>query len=173
MSDKGQQTVAGILSKLDAVVGAILKAALIFVGLALAFLMVTQIVLRYWLMLPFLGIEEISVLLGLWLYFLGAALVTRENTHIKGGMADLVIKNPVVLEAVRFGGTLICLASSCFFAYIAVGYAQFMMSTNRTSAYLQWPTSIWVISMAVGFVLVAVYFLVHSVRQWRQMRQPK
>ena len=61
-----------VLSRGEALLALVQRSLIIMVGFALAFLMVTEIVLRYWLETPFLGIEETSVLLGLWLYFLGA-----------------------------------------------------------------------------------------------------
>ena len=47
------------------------RALIIFFCLALAGLMVVQVILRYVFVAPFLGFEEVTVLLGLWIYFLG------------------------------------------------------------------------------------------------------
>ena len=146
------------------------RAAIIVVGLGLAFLMVVQIVLRYGLEKPFLGIEETSVLLGLWLYFLGAAYVTRQEAHIKGGVASLVIKNPVTLEWIRLVGTLLCLAATCIFTYYAYNYAAFTFNIGRKSTYLSWPAIIWVASMLFGFVMMLFYFVLQAIRQWRAIR---
>jgi TRAP-type C4-dicarboxylate transport system permease small subunit len=146
------------------------RAAIITVALALAFLMVVQIVLRYGLEMPFLGIEETSVLLGLWLYFLGAVYVTREEAHIKGGIASLVIRNPIKLAWLRLVGTLLCLVSTCVFSYYAYKYAAFTFNIGRKSSYLSWPTILWVASMLFGFVMMLLYFTLQGIRQWRAIR---
>ena len=146
------------------------RAAMIVVGLSLAFLMVTQIVLRYGLEKPFLGIEETSVLLGLWLYFLGAAYVTREEDHIRGGVASLVIKNPTTLGWVRLVGTVLCIAATCLFTYYAYKYAAFTMKIGRKSSYLSWPSILWVSSMLFGFVMMVFYFCLQALRQWQAIK---
>jgi len=162
---------SALLRKLELGLGHILEAGMVICGLSLALLMVAEVILRYWLELPFLGIEEVTVLLGLWLYFLSAAYVTREDAHIRGGIAELVIRNPVLLDGVRFTGTIVCLLASCVFFYYAVTYALFTISTNRASSYLRWPTGFWVASMAVGFVFIVLYFLLQAIRQWRHLRR--
>lgn len=144
----------------------ILRASMIIAGLLLAFIMVIQIVLRYWIEAPFLGIEEVSVLFGLWLYFLSAAYVTREDSHIKGGIAELLIKNTRSRAGLRLAGTIICLLASIVFAYFAGKYALFTYSTTRASTYLGWHTGIWVTSMVIGFGLMVFYFLVQAILQW-------
>lgn len=167
-SFSGEESVLpAALVKADAFLSAVLKPCLIAFGLGLPFLMVAQVVMRYWLELPFLGIEEVSVLLGLWLYFLGAAYATRLDAHIKGGIADVVLRTERTRRAVRFLGSVICLVASGVFVKFAADYAAFVLSTNRTSTYLHWHTGIWVASMLAGFVLIILYLTLQAVRQWR------
>jgi len=147
------------------------KTVVIVAALGLALVMVTQIILRYWLMRPFLGIEESTVLLGLWLYFIGAAYTTRQGRHIKGGIAALVLKNQKVLGAVEFGGSVLCLVGCIVFGYYALSYFTHMLSIQRVSTYLHWPTVIWVSSMLAGFVLMTLYFLIEAVRRWQGLKQ--
>lgn len=149
----------------------ILKGILVAVGLVLSALMFTQIILRYVIQLPFLGIEETSVLLGFWLYFLGTAYITRQQTHITGGIADLVIKNPRVKLAIHFAGTIFCILTTMAFTYHGFNYFLFVLKTNRKSTYLAWPTWIWVSALLVGLVLTIFFFVLQAVRQWQTLQQ--
>ena len=158
------------LSRAEAGLAWVQRAAMIVVSLSLAFLMVTQIVLRYGLEKPFLGIEETSVLLGLWLYFLGAAYVTRQEDHIRGGVASLVIKDKRSLARVRLAGTVLCIAATCLFTYYAYKYSAFTMKIGRKSSYLSWPSILWVSSMLSGFAMMLLYFTLQGLRQWRAIR---
>lgn len=160
-----------LLDRLGKGLGMVLLAGTVVCGLSLAVLMVAEIILRYWLQLPFLGIEEVAVLLGLWLYFLSAAYVTREDAHIRGGVAEIIIRRPVLLKKVRLAGTIICLLGALVFSHYAVNYSLFTFSTGRTSSYLHWPIGFWVASMATGFLITVFYLLLQIIRQFRQLRE--
>ena len=161
--------VARGLTQAESLIAWMQRALIIIVILSLALLMVVQIILRYGLEEPFLGIEETSVLLGLWFYFLGAAYVTREEAHIRGGVAGLVIKNPKTLAAIRLIGTLLCIAAIAMFTYYAYKYAAFTLKIGRNSSYLEWPTILWVASMLFGFIMMAFYFVLDAYRQSRAL----
>jgi len=164
-------TINKVLSTSETGLSFLQRALIIVTALALSFLMVAEVILRYWLEMPFLGIEETSVLLGLWLYFLGAAYTTRQGSHIKGGIAALVLKNQKTLGAVRFGGSLLCTVAGVVFCYYATSYGMYIFSVHRESTYLSWPTIFWVSSMLAGFVLMTLYFLIEAMRRYRELRQ--
>ena len=52
-----------------------------------------------------------------------------------------------------------------------------MIEKGRMSLYLQWPKGLWSGSMIFGFLMMASYFLLHAVTDFRAMlaakRQPK
>ena len=147
------------------------ESIVIVAALALALVMVAQIIMRYWLMLPFLGIEETSVLLGLWLYLLGGAYCTRQGTHIKGGIVHLVFKKPKTQRSVRFAMSLVCVIASIIFSYWSIWYLITIITIHKLSTYLHWPMSIWVGCLPLGFVLMTVYFGVEAIRYWQELRQ--
>ncbi|WP_315983308.1 TRAP transporter small permease [Aliamphritea spongicola] len=121
--------------------------------------MFTQVILRYVFNNPFLGIEETSILLGVWIYFVGMALSVRRRESIHGGILTLVTRNATVIRAVRLTGSVICLAAVFIFGWMAIEYVLFAFKVGKLSLYLGWPKSIWSLSMATGFCAAFIYFM--------------
>lgn len=138
-------------------------------GLGLALLMVAQVFMRYVLEAPMLGIEEASVLLGEWIYFLGAAHVTWRDGHIRGGLANVIIRNERARLILKACGRIVCLIINLVLAYYSIAYWIAVAESGRTSVYLSWPSTLWVGAMAVGLVLMSGYLLLSVVEDIRTM----
>lgn len=140
------------------------RVLIIFFCVALAGIMVFQIVMRYVFVTPFLGIEEVTVLLGLWIYFLGLVHVTRTHQHIGSGVIRLFLKNRTALKALEIFKIALCAVASSVFLYFSVLYWLKTAESGRSSTYLSWPTTVWITSMVFGFALASLLFLLHL---WR------
>ena len=148
------------------------RALIIFFCLALAGLMVFQIVMRYVFVTPFLGIEEVTVLLGLWIYFLGLVHVTRTHQHIGSGVVRLFVQNAAVLKGIELFKLALCAASSAIFLYFTVLYWLKTDESGRASTYLSWPTTVWITSMLFGFAVATLLFVVHLWRAFGHANEP-
>ena len=137
------------------------RAFIVFFCVALAFLMVVQIILRYVFIAPFLGVEEIAVLLGLWIYFLGLIHVTRTRQHISSGVLQLFVRGRASIRAMEIFKLVVCVASSAIFLVFSVQYWIKTADSGRISTYLSWPMTIWVSSMVAGFGIATLLFTVH------------
>ena len=146
---------------------AFLKALMVVGGLMLATLMVTEVVLRYWFEAPFIGAEETSILLGLWLYAFGMAYATRQNTHIAGGLLAILPLGGGVRKAIAALVMVICAVVSAIYAYYGFLHTLESFGSPRISPYLRWPYWIWAASLFVGFVLMTIYFVVGAFKAWR------
>ncbi len=135
------------------------RALIIFVCMALALLMVVQIILRYVFVAPFLGIEEVAVLLGLWIYFLGLVHVTRTRQHIGSGVAAFFIRSETSRRVLEVFKLAVCILSSAVFLYFTVLYWIKTDAIGRSSTYLSWPTTVWITSMLFGFSIATVLFV--------------
>ena len=149
-------------------IAVILRWAAVLLSIALGFLMAAQVVMRYGLQSPFLGIEELAPMLGLWVYFLGMANATRERDHITGGIINLVFKNEKLICCIRMFGTILCLVSTCIFGFYAQKYALFNLSIGRMSPYMGFSKALWDFSMVTGFVLTGFYFVLQFVSEIQQ-----
>ena len=74
--------ILNLIDKFDQLVGRFLTPAVIILSLVIAVGMVTGIVARSLLGQPLLGLEEIILFSVMWLYMLGAALASREDSHL-------------------------------------------------------------------------------------------
>jgi TRAP-type transport system small permease protein len=150
-----------------------LKGIMIFSGLGLAILMFTQVIMRYVLESPFAGIEEAAILMAVWIYFLGMGYATKERAHIHGGIVSLVVTDPFKIELIRFIVSIICAIAACVFGYYATKYGLFVIEKGRMSLYLQWPKGLWSASMIFGFAMMVIYFMLQTVKDYREMLTAK
>ena len=151
----------------------IFRTMMIVAGLGLAFLMFAQVIMRYVLESPFTGIEEASILLAVWIYFLGMGYATREREHIHGGIVSLVVKDPYKVGIIRFIGSITCMIAACVFGYFACKYALKEIDRGRVSVNLRWPRGIWSSSMIIGFAMMVGYFLLETINEFRDLRRMK
>jgi len=143
---------------------------MVVAGMGLAFLTFSQVIMRYVLESPFTGIEEASILLAVWVYFLGMGYATREREHIHGGIVSLVVKDPYKVGVIRFIGSITCMLAAILFGYFACKYALKELDKGRVSVNLRWPRGIWSASMIVGFAMMVGYFLLETINEFRDLR---
>lgn len=155
---------------IDLLISRLIDTVLVISGLSLAFAMLSQIVMRHAFDGGFSGIEELAVLFGVWFYFMGIARVTRMDAHVKGGIADLLIKNPKGARAVAWLTLIFSVAANALFAWFSVAYLISMIQSGRSSTYLGWPTAIWVAAMALGFLLSTLEAVLKIFRGPAQIR---
>jgi len=136
----------------------IIEIVMVVSMVALALLMAFQVLLRYVVQLPFLGIEEMAPLFAVWVYFLAVALTTRERSHIGGGIVTIVCKNAVAINVVRLFGSIICFVTTCIISYFACRMLAFNINLGRLSSYMRIPRYFWDVSLIAGFGLSGFYF---------------
>lgn len=144
----------------------ILNVIVIASVVGLATTMTVQVILRY-LGWPLMGVEEMSTLFGLWLYFAGFALVSVHNEHIRGGFLTGLLSEPArrVFDRV----VLALCAAICLYVFVlSVDYAQFIAEVNRRSTFLRWPTILWVASLNVGLLLSVVTLTIQAISPIRK-----
>lgn len=132
----------------------------------LAGIMTLQVFLRYVVESSFLGIEEVSALFGLWLYFMGLALVTARDQHVRGGL----IQDALSPRARQVLGTVLLLISAGICAYffvLSLDYLAFIYEGNRRSTFLRWPSFIWAASLSLGLGLSALISILRAIRPYR------
>lgn len=157
------------LMRFEQILNMTFRSLMMLTCLSLAVLVFAQVIMRYFMESSFSGIEETSILLAVWVYFLGMGYATREREHIHGGIVSLVVKDPKKIACIRFLGTVICMIAACFFGYFAYTYAIGEITKGKVSTTLRWPRGIWSASMIVGFAMMIGYFLLEAINQYRDM----
>jgi TRAP-type C4-dicarboxylate transport system permease small subunit len=130
---------------------------MVFFALLLTIMMAFSVFLRYVLDQSFPAVEEICILIGIWLYFVGMVVVTRERSHLTGGVLDLINLTPRVRALIKAFNDLVGLCVLCLFSFYTFKYLLFVMKINRTSTNLEWPIAVYVSAAIFGFVLMVIY----------------
>ncbi len=147
----------------------IIRIQIIVASIGLSLLMFTQVITRYFFNSPFPGIEEVAILFGVWIYFPAMGYATKTKDHIYGGIVELLVKDEYILSVIRFVIYLISIVSAAVFCYFAVKYAYGVFEKGRLSISLRWYRYLWSTSMALGFILMLVYFVLDAVKEWNDM----
>jgi len=137
----------------------------------LALIMALQVFLRYVMQSAFLGIEEISALFGLWLYFIGLALVTARDQHVRGGLIQDLL-SPRGRRVLNVMLLLISAAICAYFFVLSLGYLEFIYNGNRRSTFLRWPSFLWAASLSLGLGLSALLSLLRAIRPYLAQKEP-
>lgn len=120
-----------------------------------------QVFTRYVLQTPVMGLEEATMYPSLWLFMLGAANASRENTQIRANVLEIFIKSEAGHARLGVLTEIVSLVVSCWLAWWAWDFTRYSWRTWRESATLYWPTFWADIALLSGLVL-AILFTVRT-----------
>ena len=141
---------------------------LLFGASLAAVLMITyNVVLRYITKSDLFGQEELMAILAMWIYYIGAAYGSYEDSHIKADFLGVIIKNPRLLKA----RNIFCYAAVFLISLVITkwGLDYFSWSYQaggRTSGY-HIPSIVSQIPITISFIMMTIYSTYHLVRQLR------
>jgi len=133
-------------------------------GVVLTFLMLSvtvivfiQVILRYVLHAPLMGIEELVLFPAIWLYMLGGANASLERNHIQCNVITVYIKNPVALSLLNLLKSIISLSVCLWLAYWAYKYFMYSLKVWKLSNLLYIPLFFGESSLFICLVLMSIY----------------
>jgi TRAP-type C4-dicarboxylate transport system permease small subunit len=150
------------LSRVNGWIRGILNIVVIIAIVGLTATMTIQVILRYLLQWSLMGVEEMSTLFGLWLYFAGLALVSAHNQHIRGGFVASTLSEPTqdIVDRIVLS---VCAVLCLYFLILSLDYMKFVFEVNRRSTFLRWPTVLWVASLNLGLLLSVITFTIQAI----------
>lgn len=120
-----------------------------------------QVITRYVLEIPVMGLEESLLFPTLWLYVLGAVNASCENSHIRANVLEIFLnteRQRLILAAI---GEVISLIIGLWLTYWAWDFAKYSLRVWRESPTLYLPT-FWVdCALTIGLVLMMVFTAMH------------
>ena len=151
-------------------------ARIIEVMLALAFIFTillnfTNVLGRYIFGVSLLGADEVQIFIMIAMTFLGAAVVTRRNLHLRMDVLVRFLPTPVQL-ALRVAEQLLLAALACFVLTQSYFYARQMLRIGRTSDMAGVPMWIPHGMVALGFGLMLIFAVCKLVRLARRTPAP-
>jgi len=130
---------------------------LFFLMLGVAFLVFIQVILRYVLHAPLMGIEELLLFPSIWLYMLGGASASWERSHISCGVLTLYIKRPKSVAVFHTLKGLVSLVVCLWLTYWAFGYFQYSFKVGKASALLYIPLIYGESAIFISLALMSFY----------------
>jgi TRAP-type C4-dicarboxylate transport system permease small subunit len=128
-----------------------------------------QVVMRYILELPVMGLEELLVYPTLWLYFLGSVNASREDTQIKANVLDVFMKTARAKLIVRVIADLLSVIVAGWLTYWAYDYFRYALRVWKESPTLYIPTFYAECALFIGLVLMTFYAAWYLVKNARQL----
>ncbi|MCB1983289.1 MAG: TRAP transporter small permease subunit, partial [Rhodoferax sp.] len=93
-----------------------------------------QVFTRYVLQTPLMGLEEATLYPSLWLYMLGAANASRENTQIRANVLELFIRTPRGHARLAVLAESVSLVVTAWLTWWAWDFTRYSWRTERESA---------------------------------------
>lgn len=122
----------------------------------------SEIIARYILKSPFVGIEELAAYCAFWLYFIGGSYGAYERSHISADISSVVLKDRI--KYARFH-TCVSLLTTLIAAYaVPWAYEYFMWGwemneqSRATFGGSSYPVVYFQAAIPVGLALMTFYF---------------
>jgi len=131
----------------------------------------TGTVLRYFFSTSIVGMEELTVVIALYCYFIGASCASRDGSHIKVNIID------ELLESSKFDWVFISIRSlaaigiNLIFFYVAITYGSFVVGKNLSLSPLGISKLYVVAGLIIGFFLMAMHETIRLVLYIQSFRQ--
>jgi len=131
--------------------------------LGIAILVFIQVILRYVLHHPLMGIEELLLFPTIWLFMIGSAHSSLERTQIKAQVIEVFLKSPIGFKTSRIIMGVISLVINCWLTYWAFQYFLYSIRVHKLSATLYIPLIYAESAVFLGFFLMCIYILVETI----------
>lgn len=120
-----------------------------------------QVITRYVLQIPVMGLEETMMYPTIWLYIFGAVNASRENTHIRANVLEIFLKSPRQHTVLAIIGEIISLIVGLWLLSWAWDYTRYAWRVWKESPTLYIPTFYADVALVFGLGLMMVYTLWH------------
>ncbi|WP_170745487.1 MULTISPECIES: TRAP transporter small permease subunit [unclassified Ruegeria] len=131
-----------------------------------------QVITRYVLEIPVMGLEESLLYPTLWLYMLGAVNASRENTHIRANVLEIFLTTERQHQVLAVIGEVISLIVGIWLTTWAWDFTKYSMRVWRESPTLYLPTFYVDVALFVGLVLMMIFTAWHLLMHLRALFSP-
>ena len=126
-----------------------------------------QVITRYVLEVPVMGLEETMVYPTIWLYILGAVNASREDTHIRANVLEIFLKTDRAHAVLAIIGEVLSIVIGLWLLSWVWDYTQYSERVWKESPTLYIPTFYADMALCVGMVLMIIYTCVHLIKHLR------
>lgn len=126
-----------------------------------------QVITRYVLGIPIMGMEEMAVFPTLWLYVLGSVNASREDTQIRANVLEIFLKTDRARLILHTISEVLSLIIAAWLTWWAWDYFRYAMRVWKESPTLYIPTFYYECALFIGMVLMTGYVVWHLIRHLR------
>lgn len=130
-----------------------------------------QVITRYVLQVPVMGLEETMMYPTLWLYIFGAVNASRENTHIRANVLEIWLKTDRQHTILAIIGEIISLAVGMWLLSWAWDFTRYAWRVWKESPTLYIPTFYSDVALLVGLTLMMIYTAWHLLGHVRSLNK--
>lgn len=133
-----------------------------------ALLQFIQVIWRYILQAPLMGLDDIVIYPTLWLYLLGSVNASREDTQIKANVLDVFLKTERSKLGVRIVADVMTVVVSAWLTRWAWDYFQYALRVWKETPTIYLPTFYAECSLFIGLLLMTLFGLSHLIKNIRR-----
>lgn len=126
-----------------------------------------QVITRYVLEIPVMGLEETMLYPTIWLYILGAVNASREDTHIRANVLEIFLETERAHAVLAIIGEVLSLIIGLWLLSWAWDFTRYSARVWKESPTLYIPTFYSDIALFIGVFLMMAYTAAHLVRHIR------
>lgn len=152
-------TLLAFFETLDAFLSNIIKPLVILLSLLVAGGMALGIFTRSVLGVPMLGLEEIILFSVVWLYMLGAALASRERSHLSADFVTVFVTHEKLRNSLHLLATLISLVMVIAFVVWSYDLLIWGLTKRQSTPVFQLPLYLSQASLFCASLLFLFYIL--------------
>lgn len=141
------------------------KIILVLLLITIAGLQFTQVVTRYILEKPMMGLEEILLYPVLWLYILGSVNASREDTQIRANVLEVFIKSEKTKQIQLIIADIISLIIGLWLIYWAWDFLEYSFRVGKESPTLYIPTIYADAGLFIGLSLMCIFTLINILKK--------
>ncbi|MFD3189901.1 TRAP transporter small permease [Sedimentitalea sp. HM32M-2] len=138
-----------------------------------AFGQFVQVITRYVLQVPVMGLEETMAYPTLWLYILGAVNASREDNHIRANVLEIFLDTTRAHTILAIIGEVISLIVGLWLLSWAWDFTRYAWRVWKESPTLYIPTFYSDVALTVGLALMMLYTASHLWRHLKSLRREK
>ncbi len=128
-----------------------------------------QVITRYVLEIPVMGLEETMLYPTMWLYILGAVNASREDTHIRANVLEIFMETERAHTVLAVIGEILSLIIGLWLLSWAWDYTQYSARVWKESPTLYIPTFYSDVALFAGMCLMMAYTALHLLRHLRSL----
>lgn len=136
---------------------------LIVCNLGSAFIVVFNVFMRYVLRVDFFGMDEVLLILMIWMYCIGGAYGSYEGSHITADILGSYIKDEKKLKILKVIQNLVSILVLVIMTFYVWKYLSWSFQKGGRSTALKYPLIIPQLSLGIGFTLMLIFHGIHFI----------